>query len=60
MNALADIFHKGLVCRTCDAFAIEGCVIAGTDACVIGEVKDCWGLAYYLLDASLVDEKAVG
>ena len=35
-------------------------MIAGTDAGVIGEVKDCWGLTYYLLDASLVDEKAVG
>ena len=60
MNALANISHEGLVCRTCDAFAIEGCVVTWTDAGVIGEVKDCWELAYYLLDASLVDEKAVG
>ena len=56
MNALTNIFHEGLVCRTCDAFTIEGGVIAWTDACVIGEVKDCWGLTYYLLDTSFVDE----
>ena len=35
-------------------------MIAGTDAGVIGEVKDCWGLTYYLLDASFVYEQAVG